>query len=265
MRVVTMLTDFGLSDSYVAQMKGVITDLCPTARIFDISHMVRRHDILSGAFLLETAVPFFPNNSIHLGVVDPGVGADRLPIVVKAKTATLIGPDNGLLERAARRLGVIAVYKIDVAELELGEVSSTFHGRDVFAKTTGMLASGLRAEDVGPPVKGLAKLQLQEAEVKGGILECRILHIDTFGNLITNAHNAMLRRLTSQGLVPQTVKSSSRSRRVRIAKTYSDARLRKLVVLEGSQGYVEVAAREADADNMLHVRAREKLRILFSR
>src|SRR5713226_8353287 len=101
MPVVTMLSDFGLKDSYVSQMKGIIIRLCPDSKIVDITHMVERHDITSGAFLLETAVPFFPKNSIHLAVVDPGVGTARLPVVVKSRNAILVGPDNGLLERAA--------------------------------------------------------------------------------------------------------------------------------------------------------------------
>ena len=103
MPVVTLLTDFGLVDSYVSQMEGVILDICPQSQIVDITHMVERHNIVSGAFLLETAVPHFPKNSTHLAVVDPGVGTSRLPLVVKSKNATLVGPDNGLQKERRER------------------------------------------------------------------------------------------------------------------------------------------------------------------
>ncbi len=265
MPVVTMLSDFGLRDSYVSQMKGIILGICPNSKIVDITHMIERHDIVSGAFLLETAVPFFPKNSVHLAVVDPGVGTPRLPVVVKSRNAILVGPDNGLLERAAQRLGVTGVYKIDINRLQLGRVSNTFHGRDVFAKTAGKLASGLRAEDVGPPVKALLKLQLREAKVNGMRLECKILHIDIFGNLITNAHNFMLRRLSSQADRHVMVKSFSKTCKAQIAQTYSEVSPGKLVILEGSQGYVEVAAREADAGRKLQVRTGDGLEIFLAR
>jgi S-adenosyl-L-methionine hydrolase (adenosine-forming) len=218
MSVVTMLSDFGLRDPYVSQMKGIILDLCPDSTIVDISHMVERHNIIEGAFLLEVAVPFFPKNSIHLAVVDPGVGTARLPVVIKSRDATLVGPDNGLLERAARRLGVTAVYKIAINRWRLGPVSNTFHGRDVFAKTAGKLAAGFPVEDVGPKVKELLKLELGEARINGMRLECRILHVDTFGNLITNAHNAMLERLTSQGHRQMVVKSARQTYKARLLK-----------------------------------------------
>lgn len=261
MPVVTLLTDFGLVDSYVSQMKGIILTMSPDSKIVDITHMVGRHDIVSGAFLLETAVPYFPKNSIHLAVVDPGVGTSRLPVVVKSKSATLVGPDNGLLERAARRLGVTGVYRIDINRLRVGRVSNTFHGRDVFAKTAGKLAAGVRAESVGPAVKNLVKLRLQEAKWNGVRFECRVLHTDIFGSLITNAHNVMLRRLSSHARHQVIVKSSSHARQAEIARTYSEVSRGKLIVLEGSQGYVEVAAREANASKKLQVRTGDTLEI----
>lgn len=264
MPVVTLLSDFGLKDSYVSQMKGIILATCPDSIIVDITHMVPRHDIVSGAFLLETAVPFFPEKSVHLAIVDPGVGTARLPVVVESRKATLVGPDNGLLERAAKRLGVRGVYKIDANRLRLGHVSNTFHGRDIFAKTVGRLATGLRAKDVGPPVKGLVKLRIPEARVNRLSLECRILYIDTFGNIVTNADTFLLRRLSSHAR-QVIVRSSSRTRRAQIARTYSDAGQGEFVILEGSQGYVEVAAREADAGKKLQVRTGESLEILIAR
>ena len=142
MPLVTLLTDFGLSDVYVAQMKGVILRRCPKCQIVDLSHSVERHNIAEGAFLLESSVPYFPKKSIHIAVIDPGVGGRRLPIIVGSKSAILVGPDNGILSLAAAKLGVSRAYRIDQSMLGIEDVSSTFHGRDIFAVVAAELANG---------------------------------------------------------------------------------------------------------------------------
>src|SRR5712664_1496750 len=144
MRVVALLSDFGLRDGYVAQMKGTILDLCPSAVITDISHDVQRHNIPMGSFILETTAPYFPKDTIHVAVVDPGVGSARNAIVVECESALFVGPDNGLMARASENLGVKSIHKIRAEEFQRKDVSSTFHGRDVFAYAAGMIASGRR-------------------------------------------------------------------------------------------------------------------------
>ena len=141
MSLITLLSDFGLTDPYVAEMKGVILTANPDQKIVDVSHGIERHNIAMGSFVLETALPYFPNGSIHVTVVDPGVGTERFPLVVLCERGILVGPDNGLLVRAAERLGFNAAYQIDSHRFEGEKVSSTFHGRDVFAKTAANLAN----------------------------------------------------------------------------------------------------------------------------
>ena len=167
MRVVALLSDFGLRDGYVAQMKGTILDLCPSAVITDISHDVQRHNIPMGSFILETTAPYFPKDTIHVAVVDPGVGSARNAIVVECESALFVGPDNGLMARASENLGVKSIHKIRAEEFQRKDVSSTFHGRDVFAYAAGMIASGRRPEEVGPRVSKLETLDLSPPTLLG--------------------------------------------------------------------------------------------------
>ncbi|TMI16913.1 SAM-dependent chlorinase/fluorinase, partial [Candidatus Bathyarchaeota archaeon] len=186
MRVVTLLSDFGLRDGYVAQMKGTILDLCPSAVITDVSHDVERHNISMGSFILETTAPFFPKDTIHVAVVDPGVGSDRRAIVIECEKASFVGPDNGLMARASEKLGLKAIYEIREEAFQRKLVSSTFHGRDIFAYTAGLLASGRRPKEVGPRVSRLETLDLSPPTLLGKRLDCHVLHVDVFGNVVTD-------------------------------------------------------------------------------
>src|SRR5205809_7187155 len=150
MVTITLLSDFGLTDPYVAEMKGVILSTNPDLRIVDVSHGIERHNIAMGSFILETALPYFPQGSIHVAVVDPGVGTERLPPAVLCKLGVLVGPDNGLLVRAAERLGCKAAYQLDSRRSKGEKGSATFHGRAVFARRAANLADRLRADTVGP-------------------------------------------------------------------------------------------------------------------
>jgi len=134
MHLVSLLTDFGLKDPYVAEMKLVLIKKCPKATLVDITHQVEKHNIVEGAFLLEMAVPFFPDGTVHLAVVDPGVGSARAPVVVECRGRhVLVGPDNGLLTRAAKLLGYKQAYRIESPGFLGLKVAPTFHGRDIFA------------------------------------------------------------------------------------------------------------------------------------
>src|SRR2546426_7920553 len=143
MQLVSLLTDYGLKDPYVAEMKLVLIKNCPDAVLVDITHQVERHNIVEGAFLLEMAVPFFPGRTVHLAVVDPGVGSARLPVVVECRRGhVLVGPDNGLLVRAAETLGYKQAYRMENPRFLGRKVSPTFHGRDIFAVAAGEILFG---------------------------------------------------------------------------------------------------------------------------
>lgn len=259
MPIVTLLTDFGLKDSYVAQMKGVILQECLNCHIVDLTHEVERHNILAGSFLLETAVPHFPSGTIHVGVVDPGVGSGRLPIVVESGGYVMVGPDNGLLWRAVNKLGLRAAYQIEKKEFLGRNVSSTFHGRDIFAKTAGMIAAGHPPNTVGARIRHPLRLGLPRPKLVRDVLRCNVLHVDGFGNVITSFPNDNLSGAVFRRGQRLRVISKYRTCTGRFVDAYYQVPPGDIAVLKGSQGYVEVAAREAAASELLAVRPLGKL------
>ncbi len=265
MPIVTLLTDFGLNGSYVAQMKGVILEECPNCVIVDISHNVERHNILAGSFLLETAVSYFPTGTIHVGVVDPGVGSRRLPIVVECGGSVLVGPDNGLLSRAAYKLGFQAAYLIRKKEFLRRNVSSTFHGRDIFAKTAGMIAAGHSPTSVGQRIPRLVQLGFPRPKLVRDVLQCNVLHVNGFGNVITSFPSDGLSGVAFRKGQRLRVISEHRTCDGRFVDAYYEVNRGELAILKGSQGYVEVAAREASASELLVVSPGEKLEVRRAR
>ncbi len=260
MPLVTLLTDFGFEDTYVAQMKGVILKHSPDCQIVDLSHKVQRHSVVQGAFLLETAVPYFPPETIHVAVVDPGVGSSRLPIIVKCKSATLVGPDNGLLAPASRRLGFEAAYKIGGTLLRVESTSPTFQGRDIFAKVAALLTTGRLPESLGSAVTSIVDPELPKPRISTKQLLCAVLHVDTWGNIISNATNVLVKTRFRQG-ERLAVQSGGDRWEARYARTYSDVHPGELALLQGSQGYLELAAREDSARELTGLKVLDKLRI----
>ncbi len=182
--VVTLLTDFGCADGYAGAVKGVIVSLCPEATIVDLAHDVPAGDVAYGAFALAAAAQTFPPGTIHVAVVDPGVGTERRSVVVEAGDSIFVGPDNGLLTLAARPPR--RVYTLDRDEWFRRPVSPTFHGRDVYAPVAAHLASGVTADRIGTPGRDLTALDLAPVRRRGDTVEATVVHVDRFGNLITN-------------------------------------------------------------------------------
>jgi len=263
MRVVTLLSDFGLGDGYVAQMKGTILGLCPNAVITDISHDVERHNIPMGSFILETSAPYFPEDTIHVAVVDPGVGSARKAIVIECNAGLFIGPDNGLMARASEKLGLKSVYEIREKQFQRNPVSPTFHGRDVFAHVAGLIASGRRPEEVGPRVSKLETLDLSSPKLIGDKLVCQVLHVDVFGNVITNVEENMIGKLPKKFGEGFEIRSGARKLQARYARSYHEIEKGSLAVLLGSQGFLEIAIREGSARDRLKVKPLEKLELRF--
>ena len=149
MPIISLLSDFGLKDPYVSEMKAIILSICPNVTLIDITHEVSKYNIMEGAFILASATPYFPENTVHLAVVDPGVGSKRRPIIVRSKRHLYVGPDNGLLILAAKNDGIINVYHVVNEKYMRKEISSTFHGRDIFAPVSAYLANGVKPEEIG--------------------------------------------------------------------------------------------------------------------
>ena len=191
--IITLTTDFGTQDAFVGTMKGVIISRCPRAVLIDLTHDVPAQAIRTGALRLASARPYFPAGTVHLVVVDPGVGGARRPIAIEAGNQRFVGPDNGVLSIAAPRSapGWRGV-ELSSAAHRLGRVSHTFQGRDIFAPAAAHLACGGALEELGPPIDSMAELDLPRPRRDGNVLRGIVLDVDRFGNLITSIHVADL-------------------------------------------------------------------------
>jgi len=185
--IVTLLTDFGTEDYYVGAMKGAILTVSPDACIVDLTHQIPPHDVEAGAFVLSAASKTFPPGTIHVAVVDPGVGSARRPIIVASHRHTFVGPDNGLFTFVYERDPEARVFHLTNEDYFRSPVSATFHGRDLFAPVAGALANGVALEALGERIDDYIKLSFAAPHrLPDGTLEAAIIHIDRFGNCVTN-------------------------------------------------------------------------------
>jgi S-adenosyl-L-methionine hydrolase (adenosine-forming) len=185
--IVTLLTDFGTSDYFVGAMKGALLSVNPEARVVDITHEVPAHDIESAAFTLLAAYETFPAGTVHVAVVDPGVGSERRAVAVEGAGQFFLGPDNGVFGYVYERLGQFRVFQVVNEKFFRADVSTTFHGRDVFAPVAGALSRGTPPRELGPEVTDFARLPFASpARRDASTLAGRIIHVDRFGNCVTN-------------------------------------------------------------------------------
>ena len=238
---ITLTTDFGLKDSYVGTMKGAILSINPKADIIDISHMVSQGNVIEGAYIMHSACSYFPDKTIHVGVVDPGVGTPRSPILIETDRFYFIGPDNGLLTLAARDSKVRRVIKLIAKKYFNMPVSRTFHGRDVFAPVAAHLSAGVMPTEFGPLLKSGPKLiNMPRHSSKGGIIRGVIIHADSYGNLISNIPSGAIRNAN--------VCIEIAGRRITGLKpTYGGARRNELIALIGSADLLEIAVNMGSA------------------
>jgi S-adenosylmethionine hydrolase len=259
--IISLLTDFGLNDSYVGEVKAVIFSLCPDAEVVDITHEVRRFDVRMGAFLLASATPYFPKGTVHFAVVDPGVGGSRRPIVIETRRARYVGPDNGLLIPAAESESILHVYEVTNRSLMMETISSTFHGRDIFAPATAKLACGTTTmNEVGVEISDYARLSFGKPKFDKGKVTCEVIHIDSFGNVVTNMHGQAAGNLNGR----LVVKVDGRRFRVRMVNTYSELKGKEVGALVGGHGYFEISCRESSAAKRLKIKSADALQILIS-
>ncbi|MCX8149936.1 MAG: S-adenosyl-l-methionine hydroxide adenosyltransferase family protein [Candidatus Bathyarchaeota archaeon] len=256
-KIVTLTTDFGLHDPYVAEMKGVILGICLNAVIVDITHNVEKFNIRQGAFMLASAAPYFPPRTIHIAVVDPGVGTQRRPIIVQTEHNVFVGPDNGVLMLAAEAEGIKHVYKIEEQRFLPNNVSNTFHGRDVFAPVVAHIANGdARLEEFGPEINDAIKPQFSKARQTEGGLVGEVLHVDSFGNIITNIHTKDFEHLKPVSL---SISLSNLKMKVIFAKTYAEAKPHEPLALIGSHNYLEIALNQGNAAAKFRVKVGDRI------
>ncbi|HZI20610.1 MAG TPA: SAM-dependent chlorinase/fluorinase [Pyrinomonadaceae bacterium] len=185
--IVTLLTDFGTADYFVGAMKGAVLSVNPAAQVLDLTHEVPAHDVEAGAFTLAAAFETFPAGTVHVAVVDPGVGSGRRAVVIEGGGQRFVGPDNGLFGLVYERLGEFRVYHITDRSHFRPHLSSTFHGRDLFAPVAGALSKGLAPRDLGPEVTDFVRLaRARPRRLGDGTLEAAVVQVDRFGNCVTN-------------------------------------------------------------------------------
>ncbi len=244
--ILTLTTDFGLEDHFVAAMKGVILSIAPQARLVDVTHQIRPHAIAEAAFTVAEAARCFPKGTVHLVVVDPGVGTARRAILAEAGGQRFVAPDNGVLSLALAR-GRCHVREITAARYFRRPVSKTFHGRDIFAPVAAHLARGVAPAAFGRLVRDFVRSDFAEPEdLGGGRWHGCVLKADRFGNLVTNFDTERFGGLRSG----QFVLKVGRRRVTARVETFAKASAGQLVLLAGSAGYLEIAVNQGSAEKL---------------
>ena len=257
--VITLLSDFG--DVYPASMKGVILGIYPDAKIVDISHSIPRHDILTAAFILMISAIYFPSGTVHISVVDPGVGTKRRNIAVKAvshdgKIHYFIGPDNGILIPAANSIGKVEVYEISNEGLYQKNISCTFHGRDIFAPVGANISKGSRIEKVGGRIFDFNDIDFGSGIKTKGSIHGKVIYIDSFGNIITNISWELVDFRYGDELEVE-------KRRVIFGSSYGFYKEGDPLVLVGSHGFLEIAVNMGNAAIMFGKKQGDEILILI--
>jgi S-adenosylmethionine hydrolase len=254
--IITLTTDFGQADGYVGTMKGVMLGICPEAVLVDISHEIRPQAVRQAAYVLSTAVRYFPPNTVHLVVVDPGVGSERRPIAVQTERASYVAPDNGVLSSVLTQEPPRLAVDLAESPIRLPQVSATFHGRDIFAPAAAHRALGSDLGEIGTPIPRSSLVALANFEPRhqaDGSWLGEILHVDRFGNLITNFQPPTPPLPTPSSPIPNPQMSIVLGG-VRIAglsRTFANVAPGELVAYIGSSGCLEIAVREGNAASRL--------------
>ncbi len=257
--VITLTTDFGLEDPFVGIMKGVILNVCPAARLIDITHQIEPQNILQAAWVLKAAHTYFPKNSVHLVVVDPGVGSERRPIAVKTRSAFFVAPDNGVLTPVLDKSA--AIYELTKQKYFLKDISSTFHGRDVFAPAAAWIAKGTALSKMGSKITDPQTLTLPQPELKKNGITGEIIYSDRFGNLTTNIPADLVHSF-SQRVDNMTIQVG-KTRIKGLVSSYSQGKPGELGCLINSWGNLEIFCRESNAAKKLKVAAGKKIIVKF--
>jgi S-adenosyl-L-methionine hydrolase (adenosine-forming) len=250
--LITLTTDFGTASPYVAAMKGVVLQTNPDVRLIDLSHSLPPQDLRSCSFFLRNSVPYFPDGTLHVVVVDPGVGTDRAILCVDLDKQRLLVPDNGCWTELARAMAVKPeVVKLTETRFCRPFISSTFHGRDAFAPVAGHLSLGVRPHELGPPVESWVDFTLPVPRISAKLFEGEVIFVDDFGNLITNLPGESFLKAFDRILKIQVGEHAV----TRTVRTYGEASLGEMVALVSSAGTVEVAEVQGNASHRLGAQA----------
>ena len=262
--VITLTTDFGLRDPYVGIMKGVILGISPDVKLVDLCHDIRPQLVRQGAFLIGASFQFFPRETIHVVVIDPGVGTSRRALLLVTPEGRFLAPDNGTLSYVLHRYegpsdpseglpSVCKAYALTNQRYWLHPVSSTFHGRDIFAPVAAHLSLGVPPEEFGPPIPSVVRIPLQLPRWVEGVLEGHIAHVDRFGNLVTDIPAAEIANTR------HVVADAGKCHIDGLASAYAEAE--GLLAIIGSLDYLEVSARDGSAAEQLGMGVGDTVRV----
>jgi hypothetical protein len=256
--VITLLTDFGTRDAYVGAMKGVILGINPPGALVDLTHEIPPQDLTAGAFVLAAAAPYFPPGTVHLAVVDPGIGTGRRGLAAFARGQYFVGPDNGLFHFIFKEADDLAIVSLENRAYFRAEISATFHGRDIFAPVAAHLARGVALEELGPPVTDPVLLSLPEPVFDEDEAAGELIYADRFGNLVSNLRfDRLLSWLGGQEFLVQVGPCTL----TRFSTTYGEVAPGEVLALKGSHGYLEIACNLASAAERLGVSVGAPLRV----
>jgi len=261
--IVTLTTDFGLSDHYVGVMKGVVLNINPEAEIIDICHDMREYDVLEGAFAIAQAYSYFPPRTIHLIVVDPGVGSSRRPILAAAGNYYFVAPDNGVLSLIYAREESVLVRHITASHYFREPVSNTFHGRDVFAPVAAWLSRGVEPEKFGDPIYDFVRFQLpQPKKLNDRLIKGIVMRVDRFGTLTTNLTPSDVPALFAEAPPPFKM-VIGKTEVTRLNANYEQGAPGEIFAILGSSGYLEISSNRASAAHALGVGKGAEIGVVF--
>jgi len=260
-QVITLTTDFGVQDHYVGAMKAVLLSISEKARLVDISHQIPPQDIMAGAWVVRNSAMLFPPNTVHLVVVDPGVGTNRKPIAIKIKDQYLVGPDNGIFSLITDQYDYKGV-ELTNPEFWRADQSSTFHGRDIFAPVAAHLSNGVKMSELGQPIEKLETYRWAVPISDRDGVQGWVVHIDHFGNLISNIPESMIRDAVGGGdlkiYVGNTIFDT-------VVNTFGDVPDGEPAAYIGSSGVLEIAINKGDAREMLGVEKGAQISIVVQK
>jgi len=255
--LITLLTDFGLQDIYVVVMKGIMKTINPDIEIIDLTHNIPPQNIIAGSFALASAVDFFPNDTIHLVIVDPTVGSERQIIAIAIKKGYIICPNNGIVTGVLNKYEPQQIYELTNSNYWLNSnPSNTFHGRDIFAPMTAYLSKGIRLETLGKSIKreDLVILDNIYPIIKDNEIIGSVQYIDTYGNLITNIPNHVLEN--------KSWYVKEKGRKIYPHLTYSNVKTGELIALFGSHGYIEISVNQGNAQKVLKKKYNDSIAVM---
>ena len=253
MSIITIATDFGTADGFTAAMIGVIKSIAPDAELVEVTHNLK--GIVKTNLVIERYYSYYPNGAIHLVVIDPTVGSNRKALIGYSGDYFFVGPDNGIFSKAASRSGYIDWWAIDVSCLPSGQISSTFHGRDIFAPAAALLASGKSPNELGKKIKAVETIDLAQPVVKPKMIEGEVIDIDNFGNLVTNIESSMF----TTGMLLNLEADEG----IPIVNTYSDVPPGKPLGYAGSAGYLEIGSNLGRADSFFKANIGRKVMLIL--